>query len=287
MGNKSSIGKGVIDWSHLSEPLRQQLRKLATLVNVREVMASVAQRFVNLIDGPQGYSDGKYVRSTSTGITFDDAIPPNEISPAVHVRVALATSGTLDGSTTYDGLTLATAELLLAFNQAPSVGQTHSPNNGVYRKTSGGMERWAEDAGRMRLVHVMEGTFAGMLFELRTDGSITVGTTVLAFSRIDGALFNITKDTAALPYTIPNDLGNVFIQITSSNPTTAKTLTLPRATGYDGTQVWLVWEGGLGAGGSFAVAAQGSESIIGTTSAYSGSREVGIYFARGGNWYRL
>ena len=122
-----------------------------------------------------------YVDSVAQGLSAKDA-----------VRVATTANGTLASafanSQTVDGITLATGDRILIKNQSTA------SENGIYTVNASGAPTRAVDfdanaeVAKGAYVFVEEGTTnADAGFVLTTDGSITLGSTSLAFTQFSGA----------------------------------------------------------------------------------------------------
>lgn len=123
----------------------------------------------------------EYVDAVKTGLDFKDS-----------VRVATTANGTLGSAfangQSVDGVTLATGDRILIKNQ--STGS----ENGIYTVNASGAPTRATDADANAevtsgmFVFVETGTVnADSGFVLTTDGTITVGSTALAFAQFSGA----------------------------------------------------------------------------------------------------
>lgn len=123
----------------------------------------------------------EYVDAVKTGLDFKDS-----------VRVATTANGTLGSAfangQSVDGVTLATGDRILIKNQ--STGS----ENGIYTVNASGAPTRATDADANAevtsgmFVFVEAGTVnADSGFVLTTDGTITVGSTALAFAQFSGA----------------------------------------------------------------------------------------------------
>ena len=137
-----------------------------------------SQRITGLSD-PSGAQDAvtkSYVDAVKTGLDVKDS-----------VKVATTANITLSGTQTIDGVSVAADERVLVKNQSDA------SENGIYDCKSGA---WARSSDFDSNTEVTSGAFtfveqgtvnADAGFVLTTDGSITVGTTDLAFTQFSGA----------------------------------------------------------------------------------------------------
>jgi hypothetical protein len=103
------------------------------------------------------------------------------------VRVATTAAITLSGTQTIDGVAVVAGDRVLVKDQASA------PTNGVYVVAAGAWARATDfddstEVTAAAAVPIEAGTTNGdAVFILTTDGTITVGTTALAFSRLGGS----------------------------------------------------------------------------------------------------
>ena len=137
-----------------------------------------SQRITGLSD-PSGAQDAvtkSYVDAVKTGLDVKSS-----------VKIATTGNITLSGTQTIDGVSVSADERVLVKDQ------TDSSENGIYDCKSGA---WARSSDFDSNTEVTSGAFtfveqgtvnADAGFVLTTDGSITVGTTYLAFTQFSGA----------------------------------------------------------------------------------------------------
>lgn len=153
------------------------------------------------------------ITSLADGVASNDAATVGQLTSVQSgmdwkssVRAATTTNGTLASAyangSVVDGVTLATGDRILLKNQ------TSANENGIYVVAASGAPTRATDADNSTKVSpgmtvvVEEGTANGdTVWILTTNGTITVGTTGLAFARIPVGGTALTKITATGPGT--------------------------------------------------------------------------------------
>jgi hypothetical protein len=117
------------------------------------------------------------LRAVANATTLVTGAPAGSSSPSARigdlvqrVRVVTTEDIALDGSMTdYDGVTFDTGDLVLVN------AQSDASENRIYRTGSSGWVPFSSSIDDMQLARVTEGTFAGTIYELATDGSVVIG----------------------------------------------------------------------------------------------------------------
>ena len=152
--------------------------RLDQLANPTGSVSFNSQEITNVADptSSQSVATKAYVDAVKTGLDVKDS-----------VKVATVSAITLSGTQTIDGVAVSADERVLVKNQADA------STNGIYDCKAGA---WARSADFDSNTEVTSGAFtfveqgtvnADAGFVLTTDGSITVGTTDLAFTQFSGA----------------------------------------------------------------------------------------------------
>ena len=155
-----------------------QTNRLDQLANPTSSVSFNSQEITNVADptSAQSAATKAYVDAVKTGLDVKDSI-----------KVATTGNITLSGTQTIDGVSVAADERVLVKDQ------TDASENGIYDCKSGS---WARSSDFDSNTEVTSGAFtfveqgtvnADAGFVLTTDGSITVGTTDLAFTQFSGA----------------------------------------------------------------------------------------------------
>ena len=155
-----------------------QTNRLDQLANPTSSVSFNSQEITNVADptSAQSAATKAYVDAVKTGLDVKDS-----------VKVATTGNITLSGTQTIDGVSVAADERVLCKDQ------TDASENGIYDCKSGA---WARSSDFDSNTEVTSGAFtfveqgtvnADAGFVLTTDGSITVGTTDLAFTQFSGA----------------------------------------------------------------------------------------------------
>jgi len=153
--------------------------RLDQLANPTASVSLNSQKITNLADptSAQDAATKAYVDATKQGLDVKDS-----------VRVATTGNITLSGTQTIDGISLVAGDRVLVKNQSTASA------NGIYDVVSGGSWTRSADANISAevtsgmFVFVEEGTTnADSGWVLTTDGTITLGTTNLAFTQFSGA----------------------------------------------------------------------------------------------------
>ena len=155
-----------------------QTNRLDQLANPTSSVSFNSQEITNVADptSAQSAATKAYVDAVKTGLDVKDS-----------VKVATTGNITLSGTQTIDGVSVAADERVLCKDQ------TDASENGIYDCKSGS---WARSSDFDSNTEVTSGAFtfveqgtvnADAGFVLTTDGSITVGTTDLAFTQFSGA----------------------------------------------------------------------------------------------------
>ena len=155
-----------------------QTNRLDQLANPTSSVSFNSQEITNVADptSAQSAATKAYVDAVKTGLDVKDS-----------VKVATTGNITLSGTQTIDGVSVAADERVLVKDQ------TDASENGIYDCKSGS---WARSSDFDSNTEVTSGAFtfveqgtvnADAGFVLTTDGSITVGTTDLAFTQFSGA----------------------------------------------------------------------------------------------------
>ena len=155
-----------------------QTNRLDQLANPTSSVSFNSQEITNVADptSAQSAATKAYVDAVKTGLDVKDS-----------VKVATTGNITLSGTQTIDGVSVAADERVLVKDQ------TDASENGIYDCKSGA---WARSSDFDSNTEVTSGAFtfveqgtvnADAGFVLTTDGSITVGTTDLAFTQFSGA----------------------------------------------------------------------------------------------------
>lgn len=153
--------------------------RLDQLANPTASVSLNSQKITNLADptGAQDAATKAYVDATKQGLDVKDS-----------VRVATTGNITLSGTQTIDGISLVAGDRVLVKNQSTA------SENGIYDVVSGGS--WNRSADANISAEVTSGMFlfveqgttnADSGWVLTTDGTITLGTTGLAFTQFSGA----------------------------------------------------------------------------------------------------
>lgn len=171
-------------------------------------------------------------------------------------RVATTANITLSGNQSIDGITTNTGDRVLVKNQ------TTASENGMYITATGAWARAgdldaAAEFGNGQVIFVEEGTAQGeSVWLLTTDGSITVGSTSLAYSRLGRAgqatPGNYGSATQIPVFTLNSD--GTISSVTNTTLTESQALTAGDGSGSDRT-ILLSSNGG---GGGTVTLAQGS-----------------------------
>ena len=155
-----------------------QTNRLDQLANPTSSVSFNSQEITNVADptSAQSAATKAYVDAVKTGLDVKDS-----------VKVATTAAITLSGTQTIDGVAVSADERVLVKNQADA------STNGIYDCKAGA---WARSSDFDSNTEVTSGAFtfveqgtvnADAGFVLTTDGSITVGTTDLAFTQFSGA----------------------------------------------------------------------------------------------------
>jgi hypothetical protein len=117
------------------------------------------------------------------------------ITAVTNCRVRTVASITLSGEQTINGVAVVTGNKVLVADQTAAL-----QNNGVYAASTGAWERIETEKHRAgHLVTCSEGTlYANSVWHLDTNDPITLGTSELVYSRVDGAVTG-TGTTNKLP----------------------------------------------------------------------------------------
>lgn len=214
----------------------------------------------------------QFVVSTAGGV-------PN----AIHAPVRVATTAdiTLSGTQTIDGVSVAAGNRVLVKNQATA------SQNGIYVVASGTWTRATDndvtaEFAAMKLIPVQEGTANSQtVWFLTTLGTVTVGTTSLAYARMP-SLTKTQSWTAAQTFTDVTATGNLSVNGTSTTgaSTINGTLTVNGdqitngniVFGTTGTERQLAWNF---AGGNTAILyGRDSDDEVGLYDLANGTRAI-------------
>ncbi|MBK8968629.1 MAG: hypothetical protein R3D58_07055 [Saprospiraceae bacterium] len=223
---------------------------------VRTGSGAFAARSITASTDASGFSLGL---GNADGVSGNPqlAVLTNAFAWKQSARVATTANITLSGNQTLDGVTTNTGDRVLVKNQ------TTASENGVYITASGAWARAgdldaAAEFGNGQVIFVEEGTAQGeSIWLLTTDGSITVGSTSLAYSRLGRAgqatPGNYGSATQIPVFTLNSD--GTISSVTNTSLEESQTLAASDGSGSDRTIV-LSANGG-GSGGTVTLA-QGS-----------------------------
>lgn len=195
-----------------------------------------------------------------------------------HARAVCVDNMDLSGTETQDGVNLAAGDIALCINQ------TTAHQNGLWVVASGAWTRpdgWAPEPNDQ--IRIREGTaLFDTLWQITNNTAPTLGTDAQTWRRIDGRIATMHgTDANAAP---KDNLGR--LRVSFPNLTANRIITMPRATGNDGQEVWVQIEANVAAGRTVTATPQGTELINGSA-VITGPWAAGLWVARAGNWNRM